>query len=149
MPNDAPANDRAAGFTLVEMLVVIVILGLMAMLILSHGAPHSRGLSQRAAAETIVETLRLARSRAIAADAPVAVVLDAAAHRLRVDGVAQPALPPELSLAFLPDHGGAFVFSGDGSAVGGSILLGDAQAQARTRITVDWLTGRVAAAHVH
>ncbi|MCB8883204.1 GspH/FimT family pseudopilin [Acidisoma cellulosilytica] len=150
MPSRHWHGDHEAGFTLIEMLVVIVILGLTAVIIMASGPPRSAGVVARATASEIVQSLTLARSEAIARNAPVAVSLDASDHRIFVDGVGQTPVPASLPLALYPNDGPAvrravFVFAPDGSASGGSILLG-AQGH-RIRIAIDWLTGRVDVSH--
>jgi general secretion pathway protein H len=141
-----PVASLDAGFTLIEMLVVIVILGLTAAILLAHGPPHSIGMTERVAASEIVQSLRAARGAAIARGAPSVVALDTLDHRLLVDGVPQQPLPASLPLLLYPNNGPAsraatFVFAADGSARGGTILLGGRNHG--LRIAIDWLTGRI------
>ena len=79
-------QSRDAGFTLIEVLVVLVILGLTAALVLARGPVRSAGMEARTAASEVAETLRLGRSVAIAGDRPAAVTLDVASHWLTLDG---------------------------------------------------------------
>lgn len=135
-----------SGFTLIEILVVIVILGLTATLLLARGPARSSGLEARVAASEVAQTLRLGRSLAIATDRPVVVMLDLFAHRLALDGVERAALPAWLPLAARMVDGAAprrvtFSFAPDGSATGGVIILGTPGR--RILVGVDWLTGRV------
>lgn len=128
------------------MLVVLVILGLTAVLIVSHGSPRSGGASQSAAATDIVQNLRLARSRAIAHGTTSAVVIDATRHLLLIDGVAQRPLPPGIAISLDAGDGhrtalAEFRFTPDGSARGGVITLGRPPLQ--IRIAVNWLSGAV------
>ena len=67
---------RSAGFTLIEMTVVLVVLGLLVGIVLSRGPAHSPALDTRGAADAIAETLRGARARAIAANREIAFHLD-------------------------------------------------------------------------
>ena len=145
-------NSRSdgAGFTLIEVLVVLVILGMTAALVVARGPARNAGLEARAAAGEVVQTLRLGRSRAIAADRPVAVMLDLPGHRIALDGVARAALPAWLPLAARMADGSTpqrpvFDFAPDGSATGGIVVLGNPGR--RILVTVDWLTGRVDIAH--
>jgi general secretion pathway protein H len=141
-------NDKSgqAGFTLIEVLVVLVILGLTVALVLARGPARSPRLEARAAASEVAQTLRLGRSRAIADDRPAAVTLDVSSHWLTLDGVRQAALPVALPLAALMADGSrprraVFEFASDGSATGGTVALGSGAR--RLLVTVDWLTGRV------
>ena len=143
MPNEA---SEEAGFTLIELLVVIVIMGLTAALLLARGPVRSTGLETRAAAAEVAQTFRLGRSRAIANDRAVLVVLDLPSHRLVMDGIARPPLPVWLPLTARMADGAAprraiFSFAPDGSATGGTIALG--APGRRILVGVDWLTGRI------
>jgi general secretion pathway protein H len=139
-------QSRDAGFTLIEVLVVLVILGLTAALVLARGPVRSAGMEARTAASEVAETLRLGRSVAIAGDRPAAVTLDVASHWLTLDGARRALLPASLPLAARMADGteprrAVFDFASDGSATGGTIALGTSAR--RILVTVDWLTGRV------
>jgi general secretion pathway protein H len=141
-------TDRTAdaGFTLIEILVVLVILGLTVALVAARGPARNAGLEARAAASEVVQTLRIGRSRAIAEDRPVAVMLDLPSHRLALDGVLRAALPGWIPLAARMADGteprrAVFDFAPDGSATGGIVALG--KPGRRVLVSVDWLTGRV------
>ena len=135
------------GFTLIEMLVVIAILAAASAILVARGPARSPGLEARAAASDLAQTLRLGRSRAIAADRPVSVVLDLATHAMTLDRAPRPALPGSVGLAAVMADGSVvrrqavFVFAPDGSASGGQVLL-DVGGR-RLTVAVDWLTGRV------
>src|ERR1700722_11089108 len=98
-PTDAP--ERTAGFTLIEMAVVLVIIGLMLGLVLTHGPMRSRTVEAHAAAEQVVRGLRLARARAIELNRAVLFSLDVDAHDFRIDGATPQPLPGALRLAIL------------------------------------------------
>lgn len=141
---------REAGFTLIEMIVVLVILGLALGLVVARGPMRSERLDIDAAAREMVGALRLARGQAIARNAPVAVLVDPVAHAYRVGDGAVRRFPTGLAVsAWSPGpaagtQAGAVVFAGDGSSSGGRIELAG-----RTRhvsIEVSWLTGRVSIA---
>lgn len=136
-----------AGFTLIEMLVVLVILGLTVALIVSRGPARSTGFDMRATAGDIAQQLRLARSEAIATDRLTRFTLDTADRRYETNGVAGPLLPPEVAVAITTVTGGkprpldAITFTPDGSSSGGRVVL--VAGQNTVAIIVDWLTGRV------
>jgi general secretion pathway protein H len=139
-------QSHDAGFTLIEVLVVLVILGLTAALVLARGPVRSAGMEARTAASEVAETLRLGRSVAIAGDRPAAVTIDVASHWLTLDGARRALLPASLPLAARMADGteprrAVFDFASDGSATGGTIALGTSAR--RILVTVDWLTGRV------
>ena len=59
-------RGRDAGFTLIEVTVVLAILGFVGGLVLGRGPPRSAALELRAASATVAQTLKGARTRAIA-----------------------------------------------------------------------------------
>jgi general secretion pathway protein H len=126
---------RSAGFTVIEILVVLTVLGLALGLIMTHGPVRSHRLELDAAARRVVGALRLARSRAIAEERTVVLALDARGYRLDRD--APTIWSGEVSL-----EGNRLVtFVPDGGSSGGRIVLRDGE---RTvAIGIDWLTGRV------
>jgi general secretion pathway protein H len=141
-------TDRTAdaGFTLIEILVVLVILGLTVALVAARGPARNAGLEARAAASEVVQTLRIGRSRAIAEDRPVVVMLDLSSHRLALDGALRAARchPPSgrrPGARREAPRRAIFDFAPDGSATGGRVILG--RPGRRFLVSVDWLTGRV------
>ena len=128
-------HGRASGFTLIEMIVVLVILGLMAGLVLARGPLHSQRLDIDVAARGLAGTLRVARGQAIAEHHPVVVAVAANAYRL--DRAPLHTVPTDVALS-----GDATIrFAPDGSSSGGHVAVqGGAR---RIEIGVDWLTGRV------
>jgi general secretion pathway protein H len=127
---------RAAGFTLLEMLVVLAVLALALALVAGGGAPRP-AVQARAAADRVAAALRTARGQAILQDRQVTVALDAPGHALRVGRDAPLRLPPTLDLTGPP----TIRFAPDGSSSGGRIVLAGGGRQ--IAVTVDWLTGRV------
>jgi general secretion pathway protein H len=122
------------GFTLIEIIVVIVIMGLVASLVLARQPWHSVGFNTEATVRALSAALRLARSRAIAQDREVVVVTRA--DGFAVDGGRPWLLPPGEALSaaqigFLPDGGSS----------GTTVLL--AAGPRRIAVSVNWLTGRV------
>jgi len=126
---------REDGFTLIEMIVVLVILGLLLGIVLARGPMHSARLDADVAARELVAALRLARGRAIAEDRSVSVALTPS--RYQVDGLAAHGVPADVALA-----GAAAVrFAPDGSSSGGTIVV--RAATSSVTVVVSWLTGRV------
>jgi general secretion pathway protein H len=134
-PN-AAASSRSGGFTLIEMIVVIAVMGMIAGLVLVRQPWHSAGLTLEAAERAFIDALRLARSRAIVQNRVVPVVTGAAGFS--IDGA-----PPVL----LPEHEAMgesrFVFMPDGGSSGATVIL--ASKTKRVAVTVSWLNGRIRA----
>jgi general secretion pathway protein H len=137
--NTGGANRGAAGFTLIEMIVAIAILGLALSVVVGF-APRRHGrLELDNAANGLAETLRLARAGAIARSTPVLFAPTRDGGGYAVDGVVR-RLPPSVVLTAAP----AIRFAPDGSASGGTLRL--ANGSGTQELRVDWLTGQVAVA---
>ena len=149
----APGADESAGFSLIELLVVLAVMGFVLALIVGYRTPWSSGLSLEGTAAELASGLRLARSQAIADNRPVALALDLSGHRYRIGGDPPRSLPSKLSIGLLTVNGerrsvtlGDIRFNPDGSSTGGRITLADGGR--RVAVGVDWLTGRVTIADV-
>lgn len=143
----------AAGFTLIEVIVTLAILGLAMILVTGYRAPWSSTLGLKGTAAALASGLRLARSQAIATNREVTLDLDLKAHRWRVGRGELRPLPAKLKIKLLTVAGeqrgrgvGGIRFNPDGSSTGGRISLADGASQ--IAVGVDWLTGRVTVADV-
>jgi general secretion pathway protein H len=125
---------RSAGFTLIEMIVVIAVMAFIAGLVLVRQPWHSAGLDAEATVRAVTSALHLARSRAIAQNRDVAVVTGAAGYA--VDGGLPQSLPDGETL-----NAAQVVFMPDGGSSGTAILL--VAGPRRIGFFVNWLTGRV------
>lgn len=150
-PAVAPQMSPSAGFTLIEMIVVLAILGMTLALFTAYRAPWSQTLSAAGAASQLAADLRLARSQAIISNRPVLVSVDLPGHQYRVGAGDFRHIPGELRIELLTianerqsEHVADIRFNPDGSSTGGRIVLVDDRR--RIDIGVDWLTGRVSIA---
>lgn len=140
------------GFTLLELIVVILIMGLLLVLVPGHLFRPQAGLEVKVAARALADGLRQTRSDALAANRERVFTVDVAQHSFR-PGQGRPleSLNAGVDLGLdtarselLDVATGQIRFFPDGSSTGGRITL--AMHQQRAEVSVDWLTGQVAIA---
>jgi general secretion pathway protein H len=146
----ADGRDRLqeAGFTLIEMLVVLVILALAASVAVPLLSGGSEGLRLQMAASELAAAFRLTRSAAIIRHAETTLLIDVDRRTFRSTVVAQRSFAADIEakltfasgLGSAPSNGG-FQFFPDGSSTGGDVLLTLHGKQ--SRLCIDWLTGGV------
>ena len=146
-PLDSSVVSRtSAGFTLLEMLVVLVILGLVAALALPTLRRPPDNVRLEAAARTLASALRFSRVQAISRNDDVVVTMHADRRILESSTGSAIQLDQEISVEMIfaaPERrgraAGAIRFFADGTSSGGDIVLTLDRRQAR--ISVNWLTG--------
>ena len=140
------------GFTLLELLVVLVIGAVMYALIL--GVPF-RGASVadlKSAARSLASGLRQAQSMAMVSRRDAVLTVDMEARAYVLAGETEPkSLPKDIELKLftaqsevVSDSRGGIRFYPDGSSTGGRITVKAGERQ--YLVDVDWLTGRVSIA---
>jgi general secretion pathway protein H len=136
-----PARQR--GFTLLEMLVVIVLISVAAGLVGFGLQQGLRAAKERQVVGQMVEALRSTRARAIVSGATQSTLFD-----LNTLSFQAPDRPPkhwpvelQVTLHTAEQAGSAIEFYPDGSSTGGHLLL--AHGTRRWRIDIGWLTGSV------
>ena len=142
-------RGRASGFTLLELVVVLLLLAVLAGFAGSRIMGGLEGTALRAATGELAAMLRRARSEAILHNAPVGVLVDVDAPSFGMAGQPTYAVPDRLKLTLfsaatdeLPSNMGEIRFFPDGSSTGGEVTL--ESDNAHRYVQVDWLTGRVA-----
>ena len=140
-----------AGFTLIELVVVMAIMGVMIAMVTLRGAPTSPATHARASARALSGALRAARSEAIMTNSSVAITIDTNKGLYQWGKRPVESLPPDIRVALMTgrdqqsgDGVGQFRFDPDGGSSGGRVAVtgGD-----RTYwVGIDWLTGRVSLA---
>jgi general secretion pathway protein H len=139
-----PLPTRARGFTLLEMLVVLALIGITMGIVAFGVGKGLHAASERRALAQLVQGLRSARVQAIVSGQPAQARFDLAAHRFTTPGQASHPLPTDLAIELQTAEalGAAFEFYPDGGSSGGHILL--SQPGKRWRIDIGWLDGSVA-----
>ena len=148
-PRVCRAPGAAAGFSLLELLIVLMLMAIIAAVTLPIFGPGVSTTDLKRAAREIAAGLRLARSQAIAQRTEATLELDVAARAFRVlPDTRVHSMPEGIELKLytaqrdlISDQVGAVRFFPDGGSTGGRITL--AAGERKFDVDVDWLTGRV------
>jgi general secretion pathway protein H len=143
------STGSSRGFTLLELVVVLVVAAGAAALVLPEFSRMTTLLGLRTNAREVAAALRAARSEAMAQHREVALVVNVEERRYGVAGAkVHRRLRPDVELKLLSAQteiasaeAGAVRFFPDGSSTGGRVTL--AALGQRYVVDVNWLTGRV------
>lgn len=129
------------GFTLFELLVVIVLVGVATAILAIGIGKGMQAANERSALAHMVASLRSARVQAIASGKPVQARFDLAKRTVQTPGKKAATWPDDfvVRLHTAKDLGAAFEFYPDGAASGGNIQV--SRGARRWRIDIAWLTG--------
>ena len=148
-PRRARGAGRQAGFTLLELVIVLVIAAAVYLVLLSGPLGKVGAADLKAAARTLASGLRQAQTAAMATrrDAVLTIDVDSKEFVTSVDPTPRK-LPgnPDLKLytaqsEVTSERRGSIRFYPDGSSTGGRITV--ASGERKYLVDVDWLTGRV------
>lgn len=128
------------GFSLIEMLVVLALLGVAAMLALPRFGSFATAGDLAAIARQVHDALREARSAALAQGRDVAVVIDPGGRALWIDGQRR-VLGGRAASDIQASAGSPIMFHVVGGSSGGRILL--RAPDRRREILVEPVTGRI------
>ena len=148
MTSGTGKRPHADGFTLLELLVVLVILGLTVTLAVPMFARAMPGVEARAAARDAAAMLRAAHSLAIAGNREVTVAVDLDRRTVELAGARSRTIGQGIGLGLytaaeeLIDQGaGRIRFYPDGTSTGGRLRL--SAGERRYDVIVDWISGSV------
>ena len=138
----------ADGFTLLELLVVLVILGLTITLAAPMFTRAMPGVEAKAAARDVAAMLRAGRGRAIADNREITVAVDLDRRTVDLAGARSRTIAAGIGISLytaaeeLIDRGaGRIRFYPDGTSTGGRVRL--TAGERRYDIVVDWISGNV------
>ncbi len=139
---------RARGFTLIELIAVVVLLAIVLAIASLSLSKSLESAKVRAASKDLVAALRYTRGQAIVKGKPQVLVLDLDKNSYVAPGKKPVELPKDMVLRLTTaeteqtgSNSGGIRFFSDGSSTGGhvSVLMG----QREWRINVAWLTGEI------
>lgn len=141
--------SRRRGFTLFELLLVLVLLGLMYGLAAPMLGAGSTGLDMKAASRQLAAGLRKARGVAVAERREAVLTLDLDGRTFSLTGDSKTYfLPKQLDLALFTAQSelvrekiGGIRFFPDGTSTGGRVTI--SAGESKQLVDVDWVTGRV------
>jgi general secretion pathway protein H len=139
------AHGKQAGFTLVEMLVVLALIAFAMTISLPYATKSGDVRQLEAMTSTIIAELRLTKAMAIAQNRRASMTFDL--KNRKINSLPTITIPPKVKVDLLTVQGQtqsnlmSFDFYPDGAASGGKIILA---IEGNTReIDVNWLTGAV------
>ena len=140
---------RERGFTLLEMVVVLVIAAVAYAVLLSAPLGKASAADLKAAARTLASGLRQAQTTAMATRKDAVLTIDVESREFVTTLDTTPRkLPENLELKLYAaqsevssERRGSIRFYPDGSSTGGRITV--AAGERKYLVDVDWLTGRV------
>jgi general secretion pathway protein H len=136
------------GFTLLEVIVVLVLGAIIYAVLLSAPLGKASAADLKAAARTLASGLRQAQSTAMATRRDALLTLDVESREFVSSGDSPRRLPDNIDLKLyaaqsevVSERRGSIRFYPDGSSTGGRITV--ASGERKYLVDVDWLTGRV------
>ncbi len=139
----------ARGFTLVELIAVIVLLAIATAVVTVSFSKSLESAKVRAASRDLVAALRYTRGQAIVKGMQEVLLLDLDNNTYTAPGKPAVKLPKDMTLGLTTAeteqtgaNAGGIRFFADGSSTGGHVSV--FQGQREWRINVAWLTGDIA-----
>ena len=147
-PAAIPSGGRTSGFSLIELMIVMVLVIALFGLVGTSISRSLRGAELRNEAREIIAGLRHTRGRAIVERAETVFSVDADARTWQAAGEETRQLPEGLDITLTTarseltgENAGGIRFYPDGASTGGSVLLSVDDRE--WFVTVGWLTGEI------
>ncbi|WP_440225627.1 pilus assembly FimT family protein [Dokdonella sp. MW10] len=144
----SPAFARVRGFTLIETVAVIVLVGIVATVAAVSFSSSLSSAKIQAASRDLVAALRYTRGQAIVKREQKVLVLDLEKRSYQAPGKGSVELPKNMVLRLttaqqeiVGDNAGGIRFFPDGSSTGGNIAV--VMGEREWKINVGWLTGEI------
>jgi len=142
------SSGRMAGFTLLEIMAVLVIAGIIYAVLLASPLGRASSGDLKAAARTLASGLRQAQTLAITTRRDALLTLDVENREFRVADLEPHRVSDRVDLKLYTaqqevasERIGAIRFYPDGSSTGGRITV--SSGERKYLVDVDWITGRV------
>ncbi len=142
------APRRVLGFTLIEIVVVIALIGIVAVVAALSFSRSLSGARIEAASRDLVAALRYTRGQAIVKGQQKVLEIDLGANTYQAPGKGSVELPKDMELRLTTaeqeltgDMKGGIRFFPDGSSTGGNIAV--VLGQREWKLNVGWLTGEI------
>lgn len=143
-----PAGRRVRGFTLIEIVAVIMLIGLALTVVAVSVGSGLSGARVSAASREMVAAMRYTRSQAIVKREAKVFTVDLERRRYQAPGRNEVELPKDMEIRvltareeLLSDGVAGIRFFPDGSSTGGRVTL--AMGEREWQVEVLWLTGEV------
>jgi general secretion pathway protein H len=141
-------RTRQAGFTLIELVAVVVLIGIALGVISLTFSKSLNSAKVQAASRDLVAALRYTRGQAIVKGKQAALDLDMQNNTYQAPGRPLVKLPQEMHMVLLTAESertgatsGRIRFFADGASTGGHVSVFAGQRE--WRVNVNWLTGQV------
>ncbi len=140
--------DRSSGFTIIELIVVLIIVLLGMTVVGANFSKVSPALQLKTVGGEVISALRLARTQAVSTQQAVSVRFNLYENTYQVQGQQTLKLPEDLTLSlvilrknYAENEIASIIFYQDGSSSGAQVLL--ELANHKKQIDVNWLTGKI------
>jgi general secretion pathway protein H len=143
------SGHRSRGFTLLELLIVLVIIVLGFSVVALNMSSGAGAFAHKAAVRDVVSALRYARGQALMAHREMTVAFDLTSNTYKISGREETyQIPDSIEVTVVTAQSeltgegqGNIRFFADGSSTGGRVVLD--RGEVSKQIDINWLTGQL------